>query len=392
MEPIHHKIAVKINDRMNRKPKLMHVIHDDGPGGGPVAIVEELKWFKDKTDQRVVHGGSGKIAAYCDEQGIAHHQIPFERKWKIPFGVFALAILFCRYKPDVILLHGQWAAPLGVVVARLLRVPKIVYLAHWPAFYTDWDLVRTLRNYLVESAPCRLAHEVVTITESSCYQYLYRGWVEEAHLHVVPYAFDPSLLPADEDISSFRREHGMDDQHIHVVCTARIETQKRIDWLLRAWPLIVESVPAARLWIAGKGSLLPQMKTLAHTLGIQTSCTFLGELPTGMLAMAAGDVVVSTSMYESFGYVALEAMACGKPMVAMEADGIRNLITTGQNGLLTPPGNLHAFADALSGLLRSKEKQMIMGQAGLATLQQYRADRVMPRLEAIVIPVHGIRT
>jgi D-inositol-3-phosphate glycosyltransferase len=95
---------------------------------------------------------------------------------------------------------------------------------------------------------------------------------------------------------------------------------------------------------------------------------------------AAADICVVPSFYESFGMVAIEAMACGRPVVASRAGGLQFTVREAQTGLLVPPGDSVALADALEHLLGNPALRKQMGTAGLRVAHRYRWSQVVERM------------
>jgi glycosyltransferase involved in cell wall biosynthesis len=99
---------------------------------------------------------------------------------------------------------------------------------------------------------------------------------------------------------------------------------------------------------------------------------------------AAADVVVQPSqLFEPFGLVAVEAMACGKPIIASDLPGVRRVVGEAGGGLLTPPGDPAALAGSIDGLLADPALRERLAELGRATVERrYDAAEVGPLLEA----------
>lgn len=365
--------------------KVGHLIHLDGPGGGPLAVIRLVKSLRLRGIEQVVfHGGADRIASTCDALGVPRVQLPIGRKSTLLPGFIRLVLALRRHRPDVLILQGQWAGPVGALAAALAKI-KTVYVTQWPAFYTDWTPFRTWRNAWAEWIPCRFAQRVVAPAASVHYQYLHRGWVAESRLVVIPNMPEEGEPPGlEQDALQIRRENGWADDAVHVVSVGRLTDQKRVDWLLHAWKIVQARRPDARLWIVGDGAEAETLRSLANRLGIEGSCHFLGAKPKGIAYIAAADIVVMTTMYESFGYVAYEAMGCGKPLVATAADGVRDTVTNGVDGYLVPPGDAVALADRLVGLIADKGERSRLGAAGRVTFGRWDAGETAGRYLALL--------
>ena len=160
-----------------------------------------------------------------------------------------------------------------------------------------------------------------------------------------------------------------------VLYVGRIEPLKGLDILLEAL-YHMEAQGDVQLLIVGgntKGDAeLGRLKSLSEKLGIKEKVDFLGtvkheELP---FYYSAADVFVLPSYYESFGLVALEAMACGTPVVASRVGGLQTIVNDGETGYLIPWRCPEPFAHRLEMLLSNKTIRHSMGRAALNKAQQ----------------------
>lgn len=344
-------------------PKICHIIHHDGPGGGPVLTVDQLAATSGHLDLSVIHGGRGKIAAYCEAAGIPHWQVAIDRKATLPLGFFQLIGALRNAAPDVAILHGQWAGPVGAVALRLTGVRRSIYLCQWPSFYSDWDLWRVVRNRISEAIPCRQCDRIVVLSRGNWYQYSLRR-LGAGKLRLIHNGIDLNRIPSPGQIRSLRQAHGWDDRLCHVVSVGRLADQKCVDWLLRSWRIVQEKRPDARLWIVGDGPEEAALHRLAKELEITGTCTFLGSRPNGIEYVAAADIVAMTTLYEGHAILTLEAMASGRPIVASDVDGVGDSIRDGVEGFLVPPAEIAGFAEKLLVLIGNPALRKSMGDAG----------------------------
>ena len=353
-------------------PKVCHIIHDDGPGGGPVFVVNQLAATAGHLELSVIHGGRGKIAAYCDAAGIPHWQVAIDRQASLPLGFFQLVGAMRKASPDLAILHGQWAGPVGAAALRIAGIRRSIYTCLWPSFYTDWDFWRILRNRVAEAIPCRWCDRVVTTSRGSWYQYTIRR-LGVGKLRLIHNGIDVNRVPAPEQTRALREANGWDDRHCHVVSVGRLVDQKCVDWLLRSWQLVQEKSADARLWIVGSGPEEAALRRLARDLKIEGTCTFLGPRPIEYLA--AADIVAMTSLYEGHATIPLETMAFGRPIVASNVDGVWDSIQDGVEGFLVPPGEIEAFAEKLLVLIGDPALRKTMGEAGRRRAPEFSVAR-----------------
>jgi glycosyltransferase involved in cell wall biosynthesis len=287
-------------------------------------------------------------------------------------------------RPDLLVLHGQWGGFLGALAGRMTGIRHVVYIARWPAFYADWDFWRINRNFICEWTPCRLSDKVVVLSESSRQQYLIRHWPAETKLMVIPNTLNPTSIPTSAAAAALRATEGWNDKDCHVVCVGRLASQKRVDWRLKSWAHVKNRCPNVRLWIVGGGKLRSSLEEEARSLELGDSCSFLGPRTNGIEFIAAADIVAFPSVFESFGRVALEGMACGKPIVASSVDGLRDLLSDGQTALLAPAGDIELFAEHLCRLIQDGSLRDRIGAAGKLNAARFCPNVVMPRYFALI--------
>jgi glycosyltransferase involved in cell wall biosynthesis len=162
----------------------------------------------------------------------------------------------------------------------------------------------------------------------------------------------------------------------------RIDPVKDLSTLLRAFALVVKEMPEARLRIFGSAphggkAYLQRCRTEAADLGISEQATFEGRVPEIRDAYRAGHLVVLCSITEGFPYTLIEAMACGRPCVATDVGGVSEALGD-QAGLIVPPRNPTALADACLRLLRDGGLRRTIGAAARErALEHFTVDRAV---------------
>jgi glycosyltransferase involved in cell wall biosynthesis len=142
--------------------------------------------------------------------------------------------------------------------------------------------------------------------------------------------------------------------------------RKKVDVLLRAFAIVKDKYPRARLTLVGGGSMEGSYKKLATELQLDDVAHFTGlviQYPFELLKRS--DIFVSASESESFGLVFAEAMSFGLPVVACRVGGIPEVVADGKTGLLVEANDPKAFAEALLALLEDSQLRARMGEAGL---------------------------
>jgi glycosyltransferase involved in cell wall biosynthesis len=127
----------------------------------------------------------------------------------------------------------------------------------------------------------------------------------------------------------------------------------------------------------------------ARDLGVTQDVKFLGRLDSVAPILQASDLFMLPSQTESFGLAALEAMACGSPVVATRSGGLPEVVDDGVNGILEPVGSVEAMGRRAVELLRAPERHAAMRGAAIAKATEFSADRVVPLYESLYEEVMG---
>jgi glycosyltransferase involved in cell wall biosynthesis len=118
------------------------------------------------------------------------------------------------------------------------------------------------------------------------------------------------------------------------------------------------------LVLVGEGPERPHVQALAAELGVADRVLCLGALPHFSEWLGRADLFLLPSETESFGLAALEALACGVPVIASDVGGLPEVVRHGETGLLVPPGDPAALAAAVASLLDDEPRRQRLGQAG----------------------------
>jgi glycosyltransferase involved in cell wall biosynthesis len=157
--------------------------------------------------------------------------------------------------------------------------------------------------------------------------------------------------------------------------------QKRHDVLLRAW---ADLPPQCVLLVAGDGPNRQALAALHGTLGLRDRVRLLGNRSDVPLLLAAADVCTLASDWEGLPIFVLEALAAGRPVVATDVDGLREVLRDG-GGALVPPRDPGALAQALRRLLTDDAARVAAGAAALETVRRrYDPDRMVRAYDALL--------
>lgn len=290
-----------------------------------------------------------------------------------------LVLLFREEKPDI--LHGFlfWAYILGTYAAKLASVPIVLAsrrgLGHFKADKPHYLFLERLAN--------RLTDLIVANAEAVKQDVLRQELVEPSKVRVVYNGIDPSpyVLTADP---ALRASLGVPEAARVVGVVANLIPYKGHRDFLHACRAIRQRQAGITFLLIGDGPCRGALEGLARELGLEKDVRFLGTRRDIPQLLALMDVVVLPSLEEGFPNAILEAMAAGKPVVATRVGGVPEAVIHGETGLLIPPRDPQALADAILLLLADRPLADAMGRAGRDRVaKNFGLDRMIRETEAL---------
>jgi N-acetyl-alpha-D-glucosaminyl L-malate synthase BshA len=167
---------------------------------------------------------------------------------------------------------------------------------------------------------------------------------------------------------------------------------KRVSDVIDIFARVNEKIPS-RLLLVGEGTELPKISNRVKELGLQNRVSFLGKQDEVAQIISLADIMLLPSEKESFGLVALEAMACGVPTVASNAGGIPELVTHGQTGYLAPVGDTVQMSEYVLKLLSDEALYQSFSQACVQRARdQFCVEQLTEQYEQIYYRILGQTT
>jgi len=342
-----------------------HVIHSLEYGGAQKDLYYYAK-FHDRDRYRleaVSFYPGGEMIPALEDLGIRVHILG--TRTADPRSVLRLRKIFSRGDADIVHFHSYLPVFSGVPAAELAKVPVKVVTEH--SVY-----VRKAGGRFSDMVYSRLRGRLDMII--ACSEEVRRSHGAGA---------DPGRIVTianGVDLDHFNAAGpgaGTGPAAYHVGTVGSLTAAKGYHYLLKAARLLADRDIPVKLTFVGDGPLREDLERQASRSGIGERVFFAGRTSDVMAFLPSFDVFAGSSVREGLPLAILEAMAAGRPVVTTDVGGNREAVTDGVTGLLVPPGDPYALADALEGLWKDEGRRSSMGKEGRARVEERFSARTM---------------
>lgn len=266
-----------------------------------------------------------------------------------------------EFKPDI--LHAHYASSYGLLGALLDIHPYVISV--WGSDVYDFPRVSFLHKLLLKynfsKADYLLSTSHVMAKETQRYT--------DKSIKITPFGVDVNLFKKN-DISDNK------EKEIIIGNVKALTPKYGIDILIKAFKKVVDDNldKQIKLKIIGEGADKDNLQQLVLDLEIADKVFFLGKIDNNLLPEYYNhfDIFVSTSVLdsESFGVVAVEAMACECPVIVSDADGFTEVVANQETGIIVPKKDIEATAKAIQNLIDNKDLRETMGKQGRKRVEE----------------------
>lgn len=304
-------------------------------------------------------------------------------------ALWALWRLCRRLQPDVMHTHTAKAGTLGRLAAWLARVPVRVHTFHGHVFHGYFARWRTAIYVAIERALARITSRIIAISPRQAEELQRHLGVPADRISVIPLGFDLSrFATADRPAARtrFRRSIQATDEEVAITMVGRLTGIKNHALALRAFAALTPAARRSALMVfVGGGELETPLRELAQDLGIADRVRFAGwwngsDLPA---VYYGSEIVALSSDNEGTPVCLIEALACGRAVIATDVGGVADVLEEGRLGLIVPPGRPDAFTDGLTRLLDRAERARYETQDRSSVLARYSVTRLVADVEAL---------
>lgn len=368
--------------------KILHVITSLARGGAQVHLLELMRGQK-----RLGH--ELELAYLKDPVMVREFAdvVPLPLQTHLGMGEIQPAALLGRlwglissFQPDVLHTHLLKADAYGAVAghfgdARVTIASKhndeVALRRHWVAFAHGWL--------------SRLDDRIIVLSDHVGRYVTDVGRAPADRIRRVYYGINldrPIALEAGA-ARALRQELEIPVDAPFLLCVARLDPQKGHLALLDAMRDVVQTLPAARLVLVGgaqqaTADYSAELRSTAAGPQLAGKVIFAGERTDVPRLMAACDIFVMASLWEGFGLVFLEAMAAGKPIVATNVSAVPEAVADGETGVLVPPNDSRAFAEAILRLCGDPAERRRLGDNGYRRVREsFTSERMVEETMAV---------
>ena len=357
------------------KPVILHTEVSDGWGGQEIRIFNEIIGVKNRGyDVILATPSQTTISWRAKEAGIETYDVPMG-KADFVRGVYEIVKIVKKRRVSIINTHSSRDSWIGSIAGRLTGA-KVVRTRHISS-----DLKKDVLTKLVYGP---LTDAIITTGEFIRGQLINGLGIAGEKVTSIPTGIDIEKFSSG-DVEKVRTELGFGPDDIVLGTAAALRSWKGHEFLIKAMPLLSKDYPQIKMVFAGEGRRKARIKNWADELGISKSLFLLGHREDVADVIKSFDISLLVS-YASEGIpqFVLQSMAAGKPVIGTTVGGIPEVVRDGVNGVLVPPMDPAAIADAVRHLLAEPGRMEQMGRAGYdMAVRGHSLNAMLDSLEAL---------
>ena len=340
--------------------KILHVTSTPEGIGGVERLLLDMARHYDPSRVSVWHcnlfdraQGSGRFPTALRETGLPYVESDGSRWRHLPKIVWKLLRAIRKEGFDIVHLHMVHATIIGGFILPFARPARVIVSKH----YT----YGVLRKPVLKALDVRATNRMDRVIGVSRYveAEVRRHGAPPENTLVIHNGSDLVALDRRSAESPLTRAGGL-----LLGSVGNLHPRKGHEFAIRAMPEILQNFPAARLVIIGEGPERPRLEALVRSLGVGDAVSLMGFQENVPAVLKQLDVYVHPSVEEPFGIAILEAMAARKAVVASQVEGIPEIVVDGVTGILVPPREHGAIANAVCRLIGDASARKQMGIAG----------------------------
>jgi glycosyltransferase involved in cell wall biosynthesis len=291
-----------------------------------------------------------------------------------------------KKKIDVMHLQAYGASTFGRLAGIIEGVPTIVHVHDDASDYPWYQKLADLILY-------RFTDTAIAVSESVKKACVRKRRIQEDRIIVMHNAvsLEKFAMPESAVMEKEVRRWGISPANKVVGTIAKLRKEKGVRYLLESVRKTADVFPETIFLIVGEGPLRVELESLTRQLKIENNVVFAGYCQNIPSVLSLFDIDVMPSLTEGSPLSLLEAMAMGKPIIATDVGGMREILKDGETGLLISPKDSEALAEKIVYLLKNKDKAKKLGMRAKEESRKYDVDLYMRKLEELYMKVASAR-
>ncbi len=353
----------------DKKIRVLECIRQGQIGGGEthlLSLVENID--RTKFEPVVLSFTDGPMIIKLADMNVNTHIIYTERPFDISIWR-KVRNLILNEKIDLIHCHGTRAVSNVFRAAKSLNIPLIYSIHGWSFHEDQHPLIKKIRIW-GEKYLTSVTTRNIAVSESS--RASGKSYMPSFKASVIQYGIDQKKFDPALRFKNIRGEINVDSSVLLILFVARFTKQKQPLSMIRAFAEALRQKPALHLLMVGDGDQKKEALELVGQLHIESHVHFLpfrNDVPD---LLAASDIFVLPSLWEGLPIGLLEAMSMGKPIIATNVDGTKEVIKNGENGLLIEIEDL--ISNLSKAIVSLAESESLRNQLSKNVLQTIKTD------------------
>ncbi len=370
---------------MKRKIKILYLITTFSVGGAEMHLLSLVSGL-DKEKYNIVvaflkeeAGEARSLVRDFSVLGVKIVDLKMVSLFNIG-GLWRLAKLIRKERPDILHTHLYRSDLAGAFIGKLFSVPIIISTVH-----NEEPFLRNLFLSFLNRLSSKIDDKVIVISDSVGRYMMKVVGIHPSKIKRIYYGLKIGEV-VDEKNNELRKEYQINSKTPLIGTIGRLAPQKGHKYLIEAMHKITQFIPNAELVVVGhdEWGLKKELEALSFQLGLSRNVIFTGFRSDVEAIMKSLDLLVLPSLWEGFGLVLLEAMAASKPIVATRVSAIPEIVIDGETGLLVPPKDSNALAEAIIKLLKNPKLAAEMGRKGRERLEKkFSLEKMIKETEAL---------
>ncbi len=324
------------------------------------------------------------LSALFENKGITVHHLG--RSKLDPFTLIDVIKLVKKEKINIIHCHGYGSANFGRLAGIFTKVTVIVH-SH------DNDLNYPLHQKVSDFLLSRYTDKSFAVSEAVKQSTIQKRKIPADRVSVIynGIPMEEFKIPELFETEAEKKRLGINPGTNVIGTVAQLRVEKGIEYLLKAVPKVLSSFPNSVFIIVGDGSLREELEALTKKLNIEHNVIFTGFSKKITCLLSIFDIKVLPSLNEGFGLVIVEAMVAGKPVIATNVGGIKEILRDGETGLFVPPADPDSLAEKIVYLLKNKDLAKCMGKKAKEESKKYDIKSHVKKIEEQYLELVAIK-